>query len=192
MTDVYYRIAPVMTGVAPASLIVQQSLFVVNTTCPAIKTLDFTPEKTNDWRKTAKLSGGIKLPLSWWNATCDPFEPSNSDCFDYYTSPSSFLETVSKFAAYSKKPISRENAALNTCGLGWNCSFTIDFTAPGYQCSEDVELSGMNIGFLTIVEFYLSLQYHTLQNCEHSKCIVYTITQLHLAILHPSLVFACC
>jgi hypothetical protein len=54
------------------------------------------------------------------------------------------MGTITQWAGWSKKHIPRENAATEICGRGWNCSFIIEFTAPGYQCSNNVDLSGMS------------------------------------------------
>jgi hypothetical protein len=34
------------------------------------------------------------------------------------------------------KPIERDNASALACGAGWNCTYTVSFTGPGYKCSE--------------------------------------------------------
>ncbi|EPE24827.1 hypothetical protein GLAREA_11408 [Glarea lozoyensis ATCC 20868] len=134
-------IAPIMSVVPPATLTVEQSLLKIDTQCPSIKTLNFSAEEHNDWRKTSKIDGDIKLPLSWWNTTCADFIDTDPDCFDYYTTPNSVLNMISQHASYAQKPIPRSQATSEICGLGWNCSFVIDFTAPGYQCSDVVEIS---------------------------------------------------
>ncbi len=32
--------------------------------------------------------------------------------------------------------VERKNASVDSCGAGWNCTFHVAFTAPGYKCTE--------------------------------------------------------
>jgi hypothetical protein len=39
-------------------------------------------------------------------------------------------------SAYLKKAQPREKAAVEFCGQGWNCTYSINFVAPGYKCDD--------------------------------------------------------
>lgn len=56
--------------------------------------------------------------------------------FDYYTAPKEAWVQIATLAAYNAKPLMLSGADVDICGLGWNCSYTINFTAPGYKCTE--------------------------------------------------------
>jgi hypothetical protein len=122
-------------------------------------TLDFSAEETNDWRETSKIETEIKLPLSWWNTTCVTFSHPNATCFDYYIGPNSVLNMISQHATYERKPIPRPEAASNICGSGWNCSFVIDFTAPGYKCSDLMNVTGTSSSLSYRTECACRLQF---------------------------------
>ncbi len=119
----------------PATLTVEPSIFTNETTCSSVRTLNFTPETVNDWRKPTKILGLPELSLSYWNETTSNLTDPNF--FDYYTSPSQPIQQVATLSAYLQKPVVRGNAAVDVCGLGWNCSFIIHFTGPGYKCLEN-------------------------------------------------------
>ncbi|KAF5681579.1 hypothetical protein FDENT_8056 [Fusarium denticulatum] len=78
--------------------------------------------------------------MSLYNSTIPPGESlsdSNPDGFDYYTGPSRqydmFIRTKSTLMSES---IIRKQATVEICGLGWNCSYVVNFVAPGYKCEE--------------------------------------------------------
>jgi len=58
--------------------------------------------------------------------------------FDYYDQPSKNARRLAFSSVYMQKPQPRENASTVFCGSGWNCTYTISFVGPGYQC-EDVD-----------------------------------------------------
>ena len=125
----------------PATLTIEPSILTNATTCSSVRTLNFTPETINDWRQPRKILGLYELSLSWWNETTSNI--SDPNFFDYYTSPSQQVQQVATLSVYLQKTVTRENAAIDVCGTGWNCSFTISFTGPGYKCAEHV---GSNAG----------------------------------------------
>jgi hypothetical protein len=105
--------------------------------CPSIRTLNFDAEMDNDWRKPHRIDGLPELSFSFWNTTnSDVTQPTpfNATFFDYYTSSSSPLDQTSKLSALLQRTVEPTNASLDICGVGWNCSYTISFIAPGYQC----------------------------------------------------------
>ena len=62
--------------------------------------------------------------------------PFNSTFFDYWTAPSSPIINTVTLSANLKRPWLAENASLDICGVGWNCSYVINFVGPGVKCLE--------------------------------------------------------
>ena len=56
--------------------------------------------------------------------------------FDYYDQPSKIARRLAFSSAYLKKAQPRERAAAEFCGTGWNCTYSINFVAPGYKCDD--------------------------------------------------------
>ncbi|KAF8851250.1 hypothetical protein BDZ45DRAFT_601661 [Acephala macrosclerotiorum] len=141
-------LAPLVVILAPATLFVQPSLLVNETTCLNVRTLNFTPEATNDWRQANKIMGLYELSLSFWNTTSH--NTSDPNFFDYYTTPSQSIQQTATLSGYLQNVIARPDAAIDVCGQGWNCSFTINFTGPGYKCAsfsdDGVGLDGPTVG----------------------------------------------
>ena len=67
-----------------------------------------------------------------------PAATGTGSFFDYYDQPSKNARRLAFSSVYMQKPQPRENASTVFCGSGWNCTYTISFVGPGYQC-EDVE-----------------------------------------------------
>lgn len=111
------------------------------TTCPAVRTLNFTPESSYDWRAPEKIGGLNQLSLSLYNTTTDDL--SSPYLFDYYTAPSGDLDLAATLSAYTQSPVAQKNISVQSCGAGWNCSYEIAFVGPGYKC---VEYGGGNDG----------------------------------------------
>ncbi|CZR68194.1 uncharacterized protein PAC_18093 [Phialocephala subalpina] len=141
-------LAPLTVILAPATLFVQPSLLINHTTCPNVRTLNFTPESTNEWRKPNKIIGLYELSLSFWNTTS--YNTSDPNFFDYYTTPSQPIQQTATLSGYLQNVIARPDASVDVCGQGWNCSFTVDFTGPGYKCTSfadgDIDLDGPTVG----------------------------------------------
>ena len=113
---------------------------IISDRCPGIRTLNFESETRKNWRNADKIDGFNGLSLSLWNCTLPntwgTFTPYNETFFDYWTGPSVQSKLVTTLSASSGKAVQRENASLETCGSGWNCTYTIKFTGPGYKCEE--------------------------------------------------------
>ncbi|KAK8131330.1 hypothetical protein PG984_007768 [Apiospora sp. TS-2023a] len=108
-----------------------------NTTCPGIRTLNFSQEETEDWRNPTRMNGLIGTSLTSWNTTKNPNqEVDEEDWFDYYTSASKQFSQVATLSTFSQKVMTPNNASWEICGNGWNCTYTINFTAPGYKCTD--------------------------------------------------------
>lgn len=86
------------------------------------------------------INGRRALSLALYNCTMaetkNVFTDFNETFFDYWTGRSGPADLVSKQSALTGKVIPRPNIAPETCGVGWNCSYTVSFKAPGYKCAE--------------------------------------------------------
>ncbi|KAF7558414.1 hypothetical protein G7046_g5733 [Stylonectria norvegica] len=104
--------------------------------CPSVRTLNFTHEETKDWRDAIAVQGLFELSVSLWNTTSDTQDANDPNSFDYWTDSSQQYSEVAWMSAYLQQTIMRKNAAQDICGVGWNCSFTIEFIGPGYKCEQ--------------------------------------------------------
>ena len=117
------------------TLLVEPREVVDITSCPGVRTLNFTFEQSSDWRRPVTIDGLDLLPLSFWNTT-KPDDEDPPGWFDYYTGPHPRYAQTATLSAFLNGIVERRNASFNTCGGGWNCTFDINFTAPGYKCEE--------------------------------------------------------
>ncbi|KAK3943289.1 hypothetical protein QBC46DRAFT_282316 [Diplogelasinospora grovesii] len=152
---------PLTVILTPATLTVAPLLETNVTRCPSIRTLNFEAEKTKNWRQSNRMNDFPELSVSLWNCTLPDSggitTPFNDTFFDYWTGSSSQTDMMSTLSAYATKVIPRDNVSIDTCGAGWNCSYTISFVGPGYKCAEvakgrddnDDGLKKMNSPFLT-------------------------------------------
>ncbi|KAI0887696.1 uncharacterized protein GGS22DRAFT_177944 [Annulohypoxylon maeteangense] len=131
---IFVWLTPIMIILTSNTLTVRLVLRADNTTCPGIRTLNFTRDELEEWRTPTRIEGLYGKSLSLWNTTS--LDTASSDWFDYYTGSSNPLIRVATQAAFMGQPIGRTGADIDICGSGWNCSFTINFTAPAYECSE--------------------------------------------------------
>ncbi|KAL2153001.1 hypothetical protein VTH82DRAFT_4156 [Thermothelomyces myriococcoides] len=132
---------PLTVILTPATLTVAPHTEEKPGLCYGVRTLNFETEKVKNWRQIDRLNGYRGVSLSLWNCTvADSVDmvdtPFNETFFDYWTESSAQLELVAAQSALTGTVIPRPDAALETCGGGWNCSYEISFTAPGYKCSE--------------------------------------------------------
>lgn len=129
------RIAPFVVILSANTLLVEPRTLVEVTTCPGVRTLNFTFEEENEWRVPTRIDGVYEIPVSVWNTTKPPDEDPPF-WFDYYTGPSPALQQTATLGAFLGGVAPRKNASLEVCGSGWNCTFDIHFVAPGYKCTE--------------------------------------------------------
>ncbi|KAK0732084.1 hypothetical protein B0H67DRAFT_566649 [Lasiosphaeris hirsuta] len=131
---------PLVIILTPATLTVAPLTQTDVTNCSAVRTLNFELEKDKNWRLPQRINGFPGLSLSLWNNTMpltgEIFDPFNSTFFDYWTGSSWQTSNVVTLSAYSTAVVPRENVSAETCGVGWNCSYTISFTGPGYKCEQ--------------------------------------------------------
>ncbi|KAL0943081.1 uncharacterized protein CTRU02_200967 [Colletotrichum truncatum] len=130
----YVWCTPLVVILTSDTLAVQPMTKRENTTCPSVRTLNFTHEETNDFRTGQKINNLYELSVSMWNTTS--FNQSAEHFFDYWTAHSIQFDEIATSAVFQKKPLERANAGAEICSPGWNCTFTIKFTGPGYKCQE--------------------------------------------------------
>lgn len=126
---------PLVVILTSNTLLVEPRTLTQNTTCPAVRTLNFTFEETYEWRAPVKIDGLYEVPVSIWNTTKRD-DDSDPNWFDYYTGPSPAFQSIATLGAFLEEVVPRKNASFDTCGTGWNCTFAVEFTAPGYKCTE--------------------------------------------------------
>lgn len=126
---------PLVVILTSNTLLVEPRTMSQSTKCPAVRTLNFTFEETYEWRAPIMINGLYEIPVSIWNTTRRE-DDSDPDWFDYYTGPSAAFQSSATLGAFLEEVVPRKNASYDTCGSGWNCTFFIEFTGPGYQCTE--------------------------------------------------------
>ncbi|KAI1263163.1 hypothetical protein F5Y18DRAFT_131669 [Xylariaceae sp. FL1019] len=136
---VFVWVTPFLLIITSTTLTVELATRVENTTCPGIKTLNLTNEEVEDWRDPTFLNAVQEVALSLWNTTI-PLNETNPnfdkpEWFDYYTAPKESYVSLATLAAYDQRTLMKNGANLDICGAGWNCSYTINFTAPAYKCT---------------------------------------------------------
>ncbi|POS77950.1 hypothetical protein DHEL01_v203663 [Diaporthe helianthi] len=127
---------PLVVILTSNTLLVEPRTIVANTTCPSVRTLNFTFEDLNDWREPTRIDGLFEIPLSIWNTTRRPGQDQADEWFDYYTGPSPNFQQTATLGAFFQEVVARKNASFEVCTSGWNCTFDVEFTAPGYSCTE--------------------------------------------------------
>ncbi|KAM0077460.1 hypothetical protein ACKRZS_010383 [Fusarium odoratissimum] len=137
---IYCWVTPLVVILTSETLSVVFGVFEEMTSCPSVRTLNFGNEENIYWRNPMKINGQFLTSMSLWNSTVPPGKsPSDSNPagFDYYHCPSRqydmFITTKSTLMSES---IIRKEATVEICGEGWNCSYVVNFVAPGYKCQE--------------------------------------------------------
>ncbi|KAH7154746.1 hypothetical protein DER46DRAFT_688820 [Fusarium sp. MPI-SDFR-AT-0072] len=118
-----------------------------NTTCPSIRTLNFSNDVKKSWRdeKKAENETLIGISLSFYNETMDGKKSENKNdhnFFDYWDMPSKALGAIASTVFPRGQPLQRDNVALEVCGDGWDCLTTIHFMGPGYKCKQLAKNAG--------------------------------------------------
>ncbi|KAK7413496.1 hypothetical protein QQX98_007644 [Neonectria punicea] len=137
---IYIWATPLVVILTSETLSVLPKTVRQHTMCPNVTTLNFTHEETNDFRlpKVTEAEGLYKLSVSSWNTTTNESFVNESDPnqFDYWTSSSAQFKEIIMRSQYLQQAVFRKNTSIDVCGNGWNCSYTIQFTGPGYKCKE--------------------------------------------------------
>ncbi|OCL13600.1 hypothetical protein AOQ84DRAFT_263660, partial [Glonium stellatum] len=122
---------PIAAVLSPASLTSEIKTLTNNTHCPEVASLNFTHESTFNFRNESNYPGSS---LIYYNST--DVNATQPGWFDYYDQPSKNARRLTITSAYLQKPVQDSNAAVQSCGNGWNCTYTIMFEGPGYDCEE--------------------------------------------------------
>ncbi|KAH0544777.1 hypothetical protein FGG08_001144 [Glutinoglossum americanum] len=125
---------PLAAVLSPAALTSGFVTLTNATICPAVPTLNFTPETHNNYRHPPDIDGSFGISLTLSNTT-DKFA-TKPGWFDYWTGPSKNAIRLDSMNRYWGKPIQREGVSEQACGPGWNCTYHVKFTGPGYKCTE--------------------------------------------------------
>ncbi|KAF2265818.1 hypothetical protein CC78DRAFT_176879 [Lojkania enalia] len=122
---------PIASVLSPASLTAEVRTTYNETQCPAVAALNFTHESLYNFRNESNYPGSS---LVYYNTT--DVRSKEEGWFDYYDQPSKNARRLTVTSAYLRKPAVFPNASVDSCGEAWNCTYSIGFQAPGYQCSE--------------------------------------------------------
>ncbi|ORY61740.1 uncharacterized protein BCR38DRAFT_459530 [Pseudomassariella vexata] len=137
---VFIWLTPLVIILTSNTLTVELAFFEEKGMCPGVKTLNFTMESLENWRLAKKINGLFGISTSLYNTTATNI--SDPYWFDYYTGPSMGFAQVATLGMFSQQAMQPKDAGLEICGPGWNCTYVVNFTAPGYQCSDIA--SGVN------------------------------------------------
>ncbi|KAH7027932.1 uncharacterized protein B0I36DRAFT_375578 [Microdochium trichocladiopsis] len=137
-------LAPLVIIFTSNSLSVELHLNAINTTCPNVRSLNFDKESLENWRDPTIIDDLIGQSVSTWNSTTT--SPEMEGWFDYYTAFSRTMEVTATMAIFTQQTVARTGVTDDICGGGWNCSYTINFTAPGYKCEELAKGVGATVG----------------------------------------------
>ncbi|KAI1070290.1 hypothetical protein LB507_010327 [Fusarium sp. FIESC RH6] len=142
----YCWITPLVVVLTPVALSVVVEERVENGTCPNVRTLNFSNEKRFFWRDYDEEDPkNLKSLSKIWNTTAEgeTINKDDPDEFDYWTYPAWVLDKViAPRVALENKPLVRNVSGAELCSHGWNCSYILNLTAPGYQC--ETLTSGVN------------------------------------------------
>ncbi|PNP58413.1 hypothetical protein FNYG_15076 [Fusarium nygamai] len=106
-------------------------------TCYNVRTLNFDHEAKKKWTHSRKAEGDEILQggrISWYNDTLP--DEDGPDVFDFWISPSAFLEEIASRVLTGGQALQRDEVADEICGEGYDCSTIIYFTGPGYKCQQ--------------------------------------------------------
>jgi hypothetical protein len=118
---------------SPASLTSELTAFNVTSRCPEVASLNFARESDFNFRKTPDEETR-RVSISYYNTT--DLAGKKEGYFDYYDQPSKNVRRLAISAAYLRRPQPRDQAARSFCGVGWNCTYAINFMGPGYKCED--------------------------------------------------------
>ncbi|KAF2739003.1 hypothetical protein EJ04DRAFT_509158 [Polyplosphaeria fusca] len=122
---------PIASVLSPASLTSEVQTSYNLTRCSSVASLDFTHESLYNFRNESNFPGSS---LVFYNTT--DTHGKAPDYFDYYDQPSKNARRLAVLSTYLKKASHSENASIDSCGNGWNCTYSISFQGPGYNCDE--------------------------------------------------------
>lgn len=103
----------------------------------SVPTLNFSAESFKDWRVPTRMPDGANRPSLMFYNTTDRTATADG-WFDYYDTPSTELNRISLMTAYSMRneSLNLDDARQKSCGGDFNCTYTISFVGPAYNCRE--------------------------------------------------------
>jgi hypothetical protein len=129
--DPRFRLIPIASVLSPASLTSEVRTSYKPDVCESVASLNFAHESVYDFRNESFYPGSS---LAYYNTTDK--DALQEGWFDYYDQPSKNARRLAVTSAYLKKPATWLNASLDSCGEGWNCTYSLTFQGPGYKCDE--------------------------------------------------------
>lgn len=138
-------LTPIATIIFSPGALTFGDYFEITISNNSVPTLNFTEESYKDWRvPTFMPDGTSKRSVLYYNTT--DIAGKEPGWFDYFDQPSGDLNRISLMTAYSLKDqsLNRENARVKSCGGNFNCTYTIEFIGPGYNCDVMAKGSGDN------------------------------------------------
>ncbi|KAF4964581.1 hypothetical protein FSARC_7487 [Fusarium sarcochroum] len=151
----YCWITPLVVVLTSETLSVVVGIKVERMSCPNVRTLNFENEENFEWREPPEINKRPLYSVSVWNTTSlrKGLDDDNPDEFDYWTG----LSTEYKLLAvdrtlHMREAVVRKDAVAEICSEGWNCSYVVDFLAPGYKCQELASGVGSKVRSLSGVE----------------------------------------
>ncbi|KAF1966163.1 hypothetical protein BU23DRAFT_487420 [Bimuria novae-zelandiae CBS 107.79] len=131
---------PIASVLSPASLTSEVTVLKNSTICPHVATLNFTRETMFNFRDEHEYAGSSLVYYNTTNFAGD------GDYFDYYDRPSQNAKRLVFASMYLKEPAVGVNASINSCGERYNCTYEINFEAPGYKCDEIANGTHLDVG----------------------------------------------
>lgn len=137
---VYCWITPLVVVLTSETLSIVGGMEDINGLCPNIRTLNFSNEKWVYWRDPVRIQDQFLMSVSLWNSTVaggGDIDKDNVDQFDYWTASSQqWHEMIAMRVVLANEPLVRKESGSEICSQGWNCSYVLNFVAPGYKCQE--------------------------------------------------------
>jgi hypothetical protein len=138
-------LTPIATIIFSPGALTFGDYFDINISKGPVPTLNFTEESYKDWRIPTFMSDMTsKRSLMYYNTT--DIAGKAPGWFDYYDQPSADLSRIALMTAYNMKDqaLKRENARVIACGGDFNCTYTLEFLGPGYNCESIAKGVGDN------------------------------------------------
>ncbi|EXL41550.1 hypothetical protein FOCG_15719 [Fusarium oxysporum f. sp. radicis-lycopersici 26381] len=135
----YCWITPLVVVLTAETLVVVAGVTEELVSCPSVRTLNFDNEANYDWRERPVMDGRTLRSVAHFNTTSRETKPKdfNLTHFDYWNAASTmYASVVSNKAVFMRELLVRDESAEEVCSDGWNCSYVVEFLAPGYKCDE--------------------------------------------------------
>ncbi|EXL93559.1 hypothetical protein FOIG_13409 [Fusarium odoratissimum NRRL 54006] len=135
----YCWITPLVVVLTAETLAVVAGVTEELVSCPSVRTLNFDNEANYDCRERPVINGRTLRSVAHFNTTSRETKPKdfNLTHFDYWNAASTmYRSVVSNKAVFMREPLVRDESAEEVCSDGWNCTYVVEFLAPGYKYEE--------------------------------------------------------